>query len=103
VGRGGNDNTNPIHDNLAPHRPWRAKAARAVCVFSTRREPGRFQFLSLPRPQEVSTTQASIKNQYCAWHDYTTPAGYPGVQQGIAFYQHALRPWMRAAAAEWTS
>ena len=32
------------------------------------------------------------QNGYCAYHDYTTPVSYPGVQSGNFFCEHAVRP-----------
>ncbi len=75
------DNTNPIHDNLSPMDLAR-EAARAVQFFhATDLADSNFVIAT---PQMFNDTGFN-QSQYCAWHDYTTPAGYPGVQQGIAF------------------
>jgi serine protease len=75
------DNTNPIHDNLSPIDLAR-EAARAVQFFhATGLADSNFVIATPQKFNDAGFNQ----NQYCAWHDYTTPAGYPGVQQGIAF------------------
>lgn len=75
------DNTNPIHDNLAPIDLAR-EAARAVQYFhATNLINSNFVIATPQKFNEAGFNQS----QYCAWHDFTTPAGYPGVQQGIAF------------------
>src|SRR5260370_29807631 len=77
----GQENNNRIQDNL-----------RSIDLA---REPARevqfFHATDLPDSNFVVATPQKFndagfnQNQYCAWHDYTTPAGYPGVPQGIAF------------------
>jgi hypothetical protein len=75
------DDTNPIHDNLSPIDLAR-EAARAVQFFhATDLADSNFVIATPQKFNDAGFNQ----NQYCAWHDYTTPAGYPGVQQGIAF------------------
>src|SRR5713101_4773453 len=75
------DDTNPIHDNLAPIDLAR-EAARAVAFFHpTDLADSNFVIATPQKFNDAGFNQS----QYCAWHDYTTSAGYPGVQQGIAF------------------
>jgi serine protease len=75
------DNTNAIHDNLSPIDLAR-EAARAV---------GHFRATDLANSNFVIATPQKFndagfnQSNYCAWHDFTTPVSYPGVQQGIAF------------------
>jgi hypothetical protein len=78
---GRHDNINPIHDNLAPIDLAR-EAARAVAFFHAM-DLADSNFV-IATPQKFNDAGFN-QNQYCAWHDYTTPAGYPGAQQGIAF------------------
>jgi hypothetical protein len=75
------DNINPIHDNLAP-TDLASEAARAVQYFHAT-DLANSNFV-IATPQKFNDAGFN-QSQYCAWHDYTTPAGYPGVQQGIAF------------------
>jgi hypothetical protein len=75
------DDTNPIHDNLAPIE-LAQEAARAAQHFSaTDLADSNFVIATPQKFNEAGFNQS----QYCAWHDYTTPTGYPGVKQGIAF------------------
>jgi serine protease len=75
------DDANPIHDNLAPIDLAR-EAARAVAFFHATDLPD--SNFVIATPQKFNDAGFN-QSQYCAWHDYTTPTGYPGVQQGIAF------------------
>ena len=75
------DNVNPIHDNLAPIDLAR-EAARAVQYFHATDLAG--SNFVIATPQKFNDAGFN-QSQYCAWHDFTTPVGYPGVQQGIAF------------------
>lgn len=75
------DNTNPIHDNLSPIDLAR-EAALAVQYFHAT-DPAASNFV-IATPQKFNDAGFN-QSQYCAWHDYTTAAGYPGVQSGIAF------------------
>ena len=77
------DDTNPIHDNVSGLE-LAQEAQRAVAHFgvtdlkncAVRRSPSR----------RSSTRRASTRGAgYCAWHDYTQPQYYPGVQPGISF------------------
>ena len=75
------DDTTPIHDNLAPIDLAR-EAARAVAFFhATDLADSNFVIATPQKFNDAGFNQ----NQYCAWHDFTTPTGYPGVQQGVAF------------------
>ena len=75
------DNSNPIHDNLSPIDLAR-EAALAVQYFNaTDLADSNFVIATPEKFNDAGFNQG----QYCAWHDYTTAAGYPGVQSGIAF------------------
>src|SRR5260370_32036602 len=72
---------NPMQDTLAP-AGLASEAARAVAFIDARNLADSNFVIATPQKfNEAGFNQ----NQYCAWHDYTTPAGYPGLQQGIAF------------------
>jgi len=75
------DNANPIHDNLSPIE-LAQEAARAVQHFHAA-DLFSSNFV-IATPQKFNDAGFN-QNQYCAWHDFTTPVAYPGVQQGIPF------------------
>ena len=76
------DNTNPIHDNLADIE-LAQEAQRAVAHFGTTGLLNS-QFI-IATPQKDNAAGFNSGAGYCAWHDYTVPSVYPGVQQGISF------------------
>ena len=75
------DDTTPIHDNLSPLDLAREAALAAQ----------HFGITDLHNAQIVVATPQKFneagfnQNQYCAWHDFTTPISYPGVTPGMAF------------------
>jgi serine protease len=75
------DDTNPIHDNLAPIDLAR-EADRAAKHFGIR-DFANAQIV-IAQPQKYNDAGFN-QNSYCAWHDFTTPISYPGVQSGMAF------------------
>jgi len=75
------DNANPIHDNLSPIE-LAQEAARAVQHFHAA-DLFSSNFV-IATPQKFNDAGFN-QNQYCAWHDFTTPVAYPGVLQGIPF------------------
>src|SRR5260370_1741012 len=72
---------NPMQDTLAP-AGLASEAARAVQYFHAT-DLANSNFV-IATPQKFNDAGFN-QSQYCAWHDYTTPAGYPGGQQSIAF------------------
>jgi len=75
------DDTNPIHDNLAPIELAR-EADRAARHFGIT-DFANAQIV-VAQPQKYNDAGFNQLN-YCAWHDFTTPVSYPGVQAGMAF------------------
>lgn len=76
------DDASAIHDNLAA-KDYAAEAGRAVAHFNAGTpDPNANYIVATPRQfNDAGFNQGS----YCAYHDYTNPAGYPGVTPGIAF------------------
>jgi len=76
------DNTNPIHNNVTGLE-LAQEAQRAVAHF------GVTDLLNsqviVAQPQDYNEQGFNSGAGYCAWHDYTIPQYYPGVQQGISF------------------
>ncbi len=75
------DDVNSIHDNLAPIEIAR-EAARAVHYFHIT-DLANSQIV-VAQPQHYNDAGFN-QSQYCAWHDFTTPIAYPGVQSKISF------------------
>jgi serine protease len=76
------DNTTPIHNDIS----WQElaqEADRARVHFGVT-DLKNSQFV-IAQPQRYSEEGFNSGAGYCAWHDYTTSAGYPGVTPGIAF------------------
>ncbi len=76
------DNTNPIHDNLSGLE-LAQEAQRAVAHFGVT-DLNNSQFV-IAQPQRYNEAGFNAGVGYCAWHDYTQPQYYPGVQPGISF------------------
>jgi serine protease len=76
------DNTNPIHNNVTGLE-LAQEAQRAVAHFGvTDLDNGQFV---IAQPQMYDEAGFNSGAGYCAWHDYTQPQYYPGVQPGISF------------------
>jgi len=75
------DDAAPIHDNLSPIDLAR-EADRASQYFHVT-DLANSQIV-VATPQKFNEAGFN-QNQYCAWHDFTTPISYPGVTPGIAF------------------
>src|SRR5260221_5334706 len=76
------DNTNPIHDNVSGLE-LAQEAQRAVAHFGAT-DLHDSQFV-IAQPQKYNEAGFNSGAGYCAWHDYTQPQYYPGVQPGISF------------------
>jgi serine protease len=76
------DNTNPIHDNVSGLE-LAQEAQRAVAHFGVT-DLLNSQFV-IAQPQKFDEAGFNSGAGYCAWHDYTQPQYYPGVQPGISF------------------
>jgi serine protease len=76
------DNTNPIHDNVSGLE-LAQEAQRAVAHFGIT-DLKNSQFV-IAQPQKYNEAGFNGGVGYCAWHDYTQPQYYPGVQAGISF------------------
>jgi serine protease len=76
------DNTNPIHDNVSGLE-LAQEAQRAVAHFGVT-DLANAQFV-IAQPQLYNEAGFNSGAGYCAWHDYTQPQYYPGVQPGISF------------------
>ncbi|HZT91858.1 MAG TPA: hypothetical protein VFA05_07460 [Gaiellaceae bacterium] len=76
------DNTDPIHDNLSGLE-LAQEAQRAVAHFGVT-DLANSQFV-IAQPQKYNEAGFNSGAGYCAWHDYTQPTTYPGVQPGISF------------------
>src|SRR6266436_1122775 len=76
------DNTNPIHDNVTGLE-LAQEAQRAVAHFGAT-DLANSQFV-IAQPQKYNEAGFNGGVGYCAWHDYTQPQYYPGVQPGISF------------------
>ncbi len=75
------DDTSPIHDNLTPLE-IAAEAAHAAQVLHV--TDFKNTNLVIATPQKFNEAGFNQGN-YCAWHDFTTPVAYPGVQSNISF------------------
>src|SRR4051812_2003826 len=76
------DDTNPIHDNVTGLE-LAQEAQRAVAHFGIT-DLANSQVV-VAQPQKFDEQGFNAGTGYCAWHDYTQPQYYPGVQAGIAF------------------
>jgi len=76
------DNTTPIHDNLSSLE-LAQEAQRAVAHFGIT-DLDNSQIV-IAQPQRYNEAGFNSGAGYCAWHDYTQPQYYPGVQPGISF------------------
>ena len=76
------DNTNPIHDNVNGLE-LAQEAQRAVAHFGIT-DLDNSQIV-VAQPQRYNEAGFNGGVGYCAWHDYTQPQYYPGVQPGISF------------------
>lgn len=76
------DNTNPIHNNISGLN-LAQEAQRAVAHFGVT-DLLNSQFV-IAQPQMYNEAGFNNGAGYCAWHDYTIPQFYPGVEQGISF------------------
>ncbi len=75
------DDTDPIFDNLAPIDLAR-EAARAVQHFGIKDLANAQIVVATPQMFNEAGFNA---NNYCAWHDFTTPVSYPGVTPYMSF------------------
>ena len=76
------DNANLIHNNVSGLE-LAQEAQRAVAHFGVT-DLANAQFV-IAQPQMYNEAGFNSGAGYCAWHDYTEPATYPGVQPGISF------------------
>jgi serine protease len=76
------DDTTPIHDNLS-NLELAQEAQRAVAHFGIT-DLDNSQIV-IAQPQRYNEAGFNAGVGYCAWHDYTQPQYYPGVQPGISF------------------
>ena len=76
------DDTNPIHNNVSGLE-LAQEAQRAVAHFGVT-DLKNSQFV-IAQPQMYNEAGFVSGAGYCAWHDYTQPQYYPGVQPGISF------------------
>ncbi len=76
------DNTNPIHDNVSGLE-LAQEAQRAAVHFGVT-DFHDSQFV-IAQPQKYNEAGFNSGAGYCAWHDYTQPQYYPGVQPGLSF------------------
>jgi serine protease len=76
------DDSDPIHDNLSGLE-LAQEAQRAVAHFGVT-DLADSQFV-IAQPQKFDEAGFNSGAGYCAWHDYTQPSTYPGVQPGISF------------------
>jgi hypothetical protein len=76
------DNTDPIHNNVSGLE-LAQEAQRAVAHFGVT-DLDNSQFV-IAQPQMYNEAGFNSGAGYCAWHDYTQPQYYPGVEPGISF------------------
>ena len=76
------DDTNPIHDNVSGLE-LAQEAQRAVAHFGI--TDLKNSQVVVAQPQKFNEAGFNSGAGYCAWHDYTQPQYYPGVQPGISF------------------
>ena len=76
------DDTDPIHDNVSGLE-LAQEAQRAVAHFGITDLQN--SQVVVAQPQRYDEAGFNSGAGYCAWHDYTQPQYYPGVQPGISF------------------
>jgi serine protease len=76
------DDTTPIHDNLSGLE-LAQEAQRAVAHFGITDLDNSQVVIAQPQKDNEAGFNGGVG--YCAWHDYTQPSTYPGVQPGISF------------------
>ena len=76
------DDANPIHDNVSGLE-LAQEAQRAVAHFGITDLDNSQVVIAQPQKDNEAGFNAGVG--YCAWHDYTQPSTYPGVQPGISF------------------
>ena len=76
------DNVNPIHNDVSGLE-LAQEAQRAVAHFGIT-DLDNSQVV-VAQPQKYNEAGFNSGAGYCAWHDYTQPSYYPGVQPGISF------------------
>jgi hypothetical protein len=76
------DDTTVLHNNVTGLE-LAQEAQRAVAHFGVT-DLKNSQFV-IAQPQNLNEEGFNSGAGYCAWHDYTQPQSYPGVQAGIAF------------------
>jgi hypothetical protein len=76
------DDTNAIHDNVTGLE-LAQEAQRAAAHFAVN-DLDNSQFV-IAQPQNFNEAGFNSGAGYCAWHDYTQPQYYPGVDPGISF------------------
>jgi prepilin-type processing-associated H-X9-DG protein len=76
------DDMDPIHDNVSGLE-LAQEAQRAVAHFGI--TDLHDSQVVVARPQKFNEAGFNGGVGYCAWHDYTQPQDYPGVQPGISF------------------
>lgn len=76
------DDTNPIHNNVTGLE-LAQEAQRAAAHFGVT-DLHNSQFV-IAQPQKYNEEGFNSGAGYCAWHDYTQPQYYPGVQPGLSF------------------
>jgi serine protease len=76
------DDTNPIHNNVTGLE-LAQEAQRAVAHFGVTDLQN--SQIVVAQPQKFNEQGFNGGAGYCAWHDYTQPSTYPGVQAGISF------------------
>ena len=76
------DDANPIHNNVSGLE-LAQEAQRAVAHFGI--TDLKNSQVVVAQPQKYNEAGFNGGVGYCAWHDYTQPQYYPGVQPGISF------------------
>jgi len=76
------DDATPIHDNLSGLE-LAQEAQRAVAHFGITDLDNAQVVVAQPQHDNEAGFNGGVG--YCAWHDYTQPQYYPGVQPGISF------------------
>jgi serine protease len=76
------DDTDPIHDNVSGLE-LAQEAQRAVAHFGITDLQN--SQVVVAQPQRYNEAGFNSGAGYCAWHDFTQPQFYPGVQPGISF------------------
>jgi hypothetical protein len=76
------DNAYPIHNDVSGQE-LAQEAQRAVAHFGV--TDLKNSQIVVAQPQKYNEAGFDQGAGYCAWHDYTQPQYYPGVQPGISF------------------